>query len=223
VDVVWHHIDISKERIAGGNYLGHRCEVVVCPNTKCKRISFVVQLKKSVKEQFSEPRETNIVLNEWQVLPESNAKPQPEYIPKQIVEDYTEACRIRDLSPKASATLSRRCLQGMIRDFWRIKVVSGKLFDEIKELKDKISVPEWEAIDAVRSVGNIGAHMEKDVNIIIDVEPNEAQLLIDLIESLLKDWYVTRHDRDERMSKIKKLADDKKQEKESGKTKNEDA
>ena len=53
-------------------------------------------------------------------MPESDAKPQPEFIPEAIRQDYREACRIRDLSPKASATLARRCLQGMIRDFCAI-------------------------------------------------------------------------------------------------------
>ena len=36
----------------------------------------------------------------------------------------------------------------------------------------------WGAIEAVRSVGNIGAHMENDINVIVDVEPEEAKLLI---------------------------------------------
>ncbi|MEI8253036.1 MAG: hypothetical protein WCG25_04765 [bacterium] len=50
-------------------------------------------------------------LDSWQLLPVSEAKVLPDYIPDPIKQDYYEACRIRDLSPKASATLSRRCLQ----------------------------------------------------------------------------------------------------------------
>ena len=56
-------------------------------------------------------------LQVYPLLQESRARPLPDYIPQVIEQDYTEACRIRDLSPKASATLARRCLQGMIRDF----------------------------------------------------------------------------------------------------------
>ena len=37
---------------------------------------------------------------------------------------------------------------------------------------------------AVRKVGNIGAHMEKDINVIVDVDPDEAQHLIGLITFL---------------------------------------
>ncbi|WP_372445280.1 hypothetical protein [Clostridium estertheticum] len=39
----------------------------------------------------------------------------------------------------------------------------------------------WEAIDAVRTIGNIGAHMEKDINQIVDVESSEAALLIETL------------------------------------------
>ncbi|MDQ5957996.1 MAG: hypothetical protein QG665_337, partial [Patescibacteria group bacterium] len=72
------------------------------------------------------------------------------------------------------------------------------------------------AIDAVRSVGNIGAHMEKDINLIVDVEPGEAQLLIELIEQLVEDWYTTRKDKQDRLSKITGLARLKKEQKEEG-------
>jgi len=46
-------------------------------------------------------------------------------------------------------------------------------------------------------------------NVIVDVEPDEATLLISLIEILLADWYIARHNRQDRMSKIKALSDEK--------------
>jgi len=132
----------------------------------------------------------------------------PDYIPHVIRDDYDEACTIISLSPKASATLSRRALQGMIRDFWGIS--KNRLYDEINALEDTIAPDVWSAIDAVRSVGNIGAHMEKDINVIIDVDENEAELLIGLLELLAKEWYIARQIRQERLAKITKLAEDKK-------------
>jgi len=54
----------------------------------------------------------------------------------------------------------------------------------------------------VRSIGNIGAHMEKDINLIVDVEPNEADLLVRLIEVLLDEWYIRRHEREDHMQKV---------------------
>ena len=137
-----------------------------------------------------------------------SAKPQPDYIPQSIREDYIEACRIKNLSPKASATLARRCLQGMIRDFWGISKPTLKL--EIEGLENLIAAETWDAIDAIRSIGNVGAHMEKDVNIIIDIEPDEADLLLKLVEDLFEEWYVARHDREERQRRLKELASSKK-------------
>jgi hypothetical protein len=40
--------------------------------------------------------------------------------------------------------------------------------------------------------------MEADINVIVDVEPKEAKLLIGLIETLVDEWYVVRHDRQSR-------------------------
>jgi hypothetical protein len=143
------------------------------------------------------------------MIPSSEAVVFPDYVPKAILDDYSEACLIRDLSPKASATLSRRCLQGIIRDFWRVS--KARLVDEIEAIKDKVDPLTWDAIDAVRHIGNIGAHMEKDINVMIDVDPQEAGLLIGLIETLIKDWYVLRHQRTEHLRAIVELSDDKKQ------------
>jgi hypothetical protein len=186
--------------------------IVVCPNPKCRKFSFGV----SMFEASTLPKSGNwnfgVELQKWNLIPPSSAKVFPDYVPKPIRDDYLEACLIRDLSPKASATLSRRCLQGMIRDFWKIS--KPRLIDEIEALEDKTDALTWSAIDSVRKIGNIGAHMEADINVIVDVEPDEAQQLIWLIELLVKDWYVVRHDREERLKSIVKV----KKEKDAAKT-----
>jgi Domain of unknown function (DUF4145) len=155
------------------------------------------------------------LISKHSLWPESSHKAQPDYIPAPIVQDYIEASRIRDLSPKASATLSRRCIQGMIRDF--CKISKNRLIDEIKELSTQtenntaptgVTTESVQAIDHVRNIGNIGAHMEKDINVIVDVDPGEAQALIDLIELLFEDWYVARSSRQCKLSKLKLIADD---------------
>jgi hypothetical protein len=156
-------------------------------------------------------------LVDQRVMPGGTGKPQPDYIPPAIREDYAEACLIRELSPKASATLIRRCLQGMIRDFAGIS--KNRLIDEIDALRtaveegtaDRSITPETvEAIDHIRGVGNIGAHMEKDIDHIIPVDPGEAQALIDLVEMLFEEWYVAREVRKKRLGKIADMADHKK-------------
>jgi hypothetical protein len=179
---------------------------VVCPNPKCQLFTLDLSMYE-YKHNPTGPDRTGPVLKDWSLIPPSTAKVFPNYVPQPIRDDYVEACAIRDLSPKASATLSRRCLQGMIRDFWKIS--KGRLVDEIDGIKDKVDATTWAAIDAVRKIGNIGAHMEKDINVIVDVDPDEAQLLIELIELLIKDWYVTRQERAERLAAIVKVKDSK--------------
>ena len=140
----------------------------------------------------------------------------PEYIPTVIVGDYVEACKIRDLSPKASATLSRRCLQGMIRDFCKIQ--EDTLYKEISTLQKRVeeekspagvTAETVEACHHVRKIGNIGAHMQKDIDVIVDVDPSEAQILIDLIEMLVDEWYVARNSRENRLANLKLVSDEK--------------
>ena len=127
--------------------------------------------------------------------PISLAKQYPDYIPQQIREDYAEACAILYRSPKASATLARRCLQGMIRDYWGIS--KRTLYDEISELREKLQPDLWMALDNLRQLGNIGAHMEADTNVIVNIDPDEAEKLIQLIELLMKEWYINRAEREQ--------------------------
>jgi hypothetical protein len=189
--------------------VGLAIHAITCPNTKCNKLFLKVILTNAKRDQSTnwEIKATKI-FQEWQLLPESEAMVLPPYIPKAIQDDYYESCRIKELSPKASATLARRCLQGMIHDFWNIK--KTRLKDEIDALEEKVDPLVWEGIDAVRSVGNIGAHMEKDIDVIIDVDPDEAQLLIGLIERLIKDWYIDKHNKREHLEQLKKMADAKK-------------
>ena len=132
-------------------------------------------------------------------------KHYPDYIPEQIRKDYEEANLVLESSPKAAATLLRRCLQGMIHDFWDIH---GKnLNAEITQLKEKIPAAQWKAIDALRTVGNIGAHMEHDVNLIIDIDPDEARKLLLLLELLMDKWYIARHDEEQLLADIAGIAE----------------
>ena len=133
-------------------------------------------------------------------IPQSFAKKLPEYIPAEIRSDYDEAHAIARLSPKAAATLARRCLQGMIHDFWHIH--EKNLNAEITKLKNHISQKQWEAIDTVRKVGNIGAHMDAPSSQIITVETDEVLVLLKLIEALISEWYIHRHDEEQLLSSV---------------------
>lgn len=187
-----------------------------CTNPECRQLSLSIDLYGFITKNnvgYQQKYLTKIL------LPRSTSKPQPDYIPYALREDYDEACAIKHASPKAAATLVRRCLQGMIRDFCKI-TDKRTLNDEIKTLRAMIddgrapsgvTEESVEAIDQVRGIGNIGAHMEKDIDLIVDVDPNEAQVLIELVEMLFDEWYVTRHQRQERLGRIKAISVDKKE------------
>lgn len=201
------HIGDNAEGSIGLDY-----QAICCVNPPCRKTS----LSASLVKVATTPSQTYKIVGKlytWNLLPRGTARPLPDYIPLSIREDYTEACLIADLSPKAAATLIRRCLQGMIRDFCQI--AKPTLYAEIAELKrllDQDIAPKGvsdesiEAIDSIRSIGNIGAHMEKDISVIIPVDAEEARLLINLTEMLFDEWYIARARREHRLSALKEVA-----------------
>ncbi len=107
-----------------------------------------------------------------------------------------------------------RWRQNMIRDFWGIS--NKRLIDEINELQDKIPATQWKVVDSLRRIGNIGAHPEADVNLIIDIEPSDAQKLIQVIELLIKQWYIERNEQEKLYADVLNI-DGEKQEQRSSK------
>jgi hypothetical protein len=170
--------------------------ILVCPNPQCRKLSISAQLDRFEPQCMIEKEN----FASWELVPESNQKPLPDYIPQQLRNDYSEACLTCNKSPRASAALSRRCLQGMIRDFW--KIAQPRLIDEINELEAKVDRATWSAIDSVRKFGNLGAHLEKDASLILDVDPAEANMLIRLIETLFEEWHIKSREREVKMQKL---------------------
>lgn len=198
---VGHSVNSFPEGLCGKKALdSEKIDVyhICCSNDSCKRIIISGRFLKSGRQ--------------FDILPQYVHKIYPDYIPKQILDDYTEAADIIELSPKAAATLFRRCLQGMIHDFWNIK--DKNLYVEISQLKNKVSASMWNALDGLRKIGNIGAHMETDVNLIIDIDVSEAKKLKKLIELLFDKWYKTRHDEDELYNDITDTSNKKQAERE---------
>ena len=115
--------------------------VVVCPNSACHEYCVEASLYLTRPTGGGGRMLNDEPFLSWKLRPRSAAKPLPAYVPLPIRTDYEEACQIADLSPKASATLARRCLQGIIRDFWGIS--KSRLIDEIAELHGTIDSSTW--------------------------------------------------------------------------------
>ena len=193
--------------------IGFRVISISCLNKQCKKLSMTISLSEVERSDFpiSSILKSNPI-KVWKLLPDSIAKPQPDYIPKFIRKDYEEACKIACLSPNASAVLARRCLESMIKDFCEIK--ENSLYLSIETLKirlEKNQAPKGvteetiEAISSIRRMGRIGAHMKEKIGMLVDIDPKEASLLVELIEMLFKEWYVVRNERQERLKSIQKL------------------
>lgn len=128
-----------------------------------------------------------------QLIPSQGITFIPEYVPKNIKEDINEAESIVKLSPKASATLSRRALQSMIRDFHNIH--KKTLHQEISELNSLglVNPTEFQVLNDLKSIGNNGAHENLDgLNLIIDIEDHEAEDLIQVLHHFIDKWYSQR-------------------------------
>lgn len=125
---------------------------------------------------------------EWQkiIYPKQNNFQNSIDIPTKYLEDYEEAIKVLSPSPKASAALSRRLLQCILREEFDIK--ENSLVKEIEIFNTLSGVPSHltNAVDAVRIIGNIAAHPNKDKNTgeIVPVEIGEAEWLIEVIEAL---------------------------------------
>ena len=193
---------MSKYKTIGVQLLSIAC-------LECEELTFKIDLK---KVQYStDPLEPRFMdsIKSWSLMPDSRAKPQPDYIPKPIIKDYEEACKIADSSPRASAILARRCLEAIIKDFCKIKNSKNlaEMIDQLKRATEIQGVTEEsiEAIDHIRKQGNIAAHIQKPTNQMIDdISKEDSDLLIELLEMLFQEWYIDSYKKKERLKKIKK-------------------
>jgi hypothetical protein len=133
---------------------------------------------------------------EWsQIQPlGANRGPVPKEVPEQIAGDYVEACNVLPTSAKASAALSRRCLQHILRDHGYKKGLAGDIDLLLNETDPSKALPMRlrKTIDAIRNFGNFAAHPNQNRATleIIDVEPHEAEWCLEVIEELFDHFYV---------------------------------
>jgi hypothetical protein len=141
----------------------------------------------------------------WSLEPASKAQSLPDFVPSAIRKDYEDAWLIKEQSPNASAVLARRALQAMICDYWKIR--KSRLIDEVAALQHLVEADVWKAIDSVRQVGNLGAHIQADLDSVQNVTFEEAAELVWLIEFPIAEWYVARHERAQRLKHIAALGE----------------
>ena len=171
-----------------------------CPNPKCEKSIFFL-----LNGQFNYNRHNG----RWSIMTDANGNeliskrelirpkgssrpPVPGEVPNNIANDYSEACLVLPDSPKASAALSRRALQHLLRDVAGIK--EGNLANEIQQVLDSNQLPSYlsESIDAIRNIGNFAAHPSKSnsTGAIVEVEAGEGEWNLEVLEMLFDFYYV---------------------------------
>jgi len=137
--------------------------------------------------------DTTVSIPRFMAYPQNvSPRPLPAEVPDPYRRDFEEAVAVLPFSPKASAALSRRNLQAVMRD--KAGVKKGDLRDEIQEVLDSGAVPSFIAkdLDAVRNIGNFAAHPSKRASTgeIVDVEPGEAEWSLNVLESMFDFYFV---------------------------------
>lgn len=189
-----------------------------CPNNKCRKdIYFLIegdfyQNKHNYQwfPKVSSNRE-EIIFSRQLVRPKgTNRQPVPSEVPSDIAKDYKESCLVLSDSPKASAALSRRALQHLLRDAAGIN--EGNLANEIQQVLNSNQLPSYlsESIDAIRNIGNFAAHPSKSSSTgeIVEVEPGEAEWNLEVLEMLFDFYYVQPLKIKSRREKLNKKLED---------------
>ncbi len=148
---------------------------------------------------------------EVMIYPNKSKFQNVEDIPEEYLEDYEEALKVLSASSKASAALTRRLLQNILREEFKIK--KSSLAQEIQTFIELEGIPSHltDAVDAVRNIGNFAAHPAKDKNTgeIVNVENGEAEWLIEVIEALFDFTFIQpkklQKRREELNLKLKKI------------------
>ena len=179
-----------------GEYKGRHYSLFVmkCPNEKFYLPIIILGSARYIDRSrgeihISDPQS----IEKKQLFPIGSGRtPAAPEVEPQFAEDYNEACLVLPFSPKASAALSRRCLQNIIRLKEGIK--ERNLKTEIDKLIATNKLPSYisDNLEIIRGFGNIAAHGMEDQasGEILDVEPNEAEFLLDVLELLFDLYFV---------------------------------
>lgn len=164
-----------------------------CPAPNCKKDIYYLINGTWNKNQYGQFMSVGTIKKSYLIRPKAIARnPLAPEVPNMFAEEYNEACLVLSDSPKASSALSRRCLQLLLRE--KASVKHGDLANEIQQVIDSNQLPSHlsESIDAIRNIGNFGAHplKSRSTGEIVPVEPGEAEWNLEVLEMLFDFYFV---------------------------------
>ena len=131
----------------------------------------------------------------------------PAEVPHEFAEDYVEAWNILGDSPRASAALSRLCLERILAEKSGVPGVPGKnLKQDIEKVVQSNSLPTSisRLLDAPRLLGNLAVHDNRspETGTVVPVEPEDAEFCLEIIGLLFDHYFVTTDRNDERLKRL---------------------
>lgn len=185
--VPWRSLDgddfgVKPPMIAIGPRQDLKLVVAACP--ACGKIVVTAQAGKLDGRAFRDAGQEQVI---WPFI--GIRPPASGYVPADIGADYNESALVLSISPKASAALSRRCLQAVLRHAgYNQHDLAKQITAVLPSLPDAIAAN----VDAVRNVGNFAAHPLKSQasGEIIEVEAEEAEWNLDVLDALFDYYYI---------------------------------
>lgn len=183
---------------------GYELTSTACP--ACDGYVVLLRLGECIRQRvdYGTSLEMVKVINERILFPLNFVRQVPTEVPDIYKAEFIEACAVISISPKASAALSRRLLQKILREHFKLK--KSDLSREIDEFIQTQNAPSYlnDDIDAIRNIGNFAAHPLKSTSTgeIVDVELGEAEWLIEVIESLFDFAFVQPKKQEERRKRL---------------------
>lgn len=157
-----------------------------CP--ECENLIVLLKIGLYVEHntEYMTYRSVSEVQKEQLLYPTYTIRQVANEVPEVYKKEFLETSAVLAISPKASAAISRRLLQNVLRA--ESDIQHSNLAQEIEEFIKLDGVPLYlsNAVDAIRNVGNLAAHplKDKETGTILDVESGEAEWLLEVIEAL---------------------------------------
>lgn len=176
-------------------------QIRVC--VQCKGFEFIL-IAEGLAPVPGAPGRKRQVLSSSRIWPRS-AYRLPAEVPAQYHRDFDEAAAVLGISPRASAALSRRCLQQLLRDQFGKKKDLAAEIDALLDTKPPASVRE--TVDLIRHFGNFGAHPIVDnAGDLLDVEEGEAETMLAILSEVFDYFFVEPAKRKARLDPLKAKA-----------------
>lgn len=162
---------------------GYAIRYGFCP--ECEKL--IVQLQHGLELGYEGKFWIDEIDEEYIVYPHYSAgRNLNQYVPEKYAQLFRESEEVNNISPRASATLSRYLLQMLLHE--ELHIHKRNLEDEIKELENGSNIPTKlvTMLQVMRRVANFGAHPKKSINSneIVEVEAGESAVMLDLLEEV---------------------------------------